>query len=88
MSTRALEIAKTNLLPAIKQKEPVKLPLLRKLPANPEDLESTAMSKKSKSGIEEKDSKQYYTSSLYRCLKKHETTYLMSLYRQHFYQHI
>jgi len=35
-----------------------------------------------------KEPKQYYTSNLYRCLKKHETTYLMSLYRQHFFQHI
>lgn len=28
----------------------------------------------------------HYQSNLYRCLKKHETTYLMNLYRQHFYQ--
>lgn len=28
----------------------------------------------------------HYISNLERCLRKHETTYLMNLYRQHFYQ--
>lgn len=32
--------------------------------------------------------KTYYMSNLNKCLRKHETTYLMNLYRQHFYQQI
>lgn len=88
MSTRALEIAKTNLLPSINRREPVKLPLIKRGGSNPEDLETTNSSTKEKVLGMTKEPKAYYISSLYRCLKKHETTYLMNLYRQHFFQQI
>ena len=88
MSTRALEIAKTNLLPSLRKKEMVKLPSIKKGSSNPEDLETEDSSTKSKQFPEKTESKTYYQSSLSRCLRKHETTYLMNLYRQHFYQQI
>lgn len=66
----------------------MKLPLLKRGASNPEDLETTNSSTKEKGLGTTKEPKTYYVSNLYRCLKKHETTYLMNLYRQHFYQHI
>lgn len=77
MSTRTLEIAKSTLLPDPKRRELVKLPSI-KLKNNPEEVE------RAKSIAE--TPKVHYVSSLERCLRKHETTYLMNLYRQHFYQ--
>jgi hypothetical protein len=56
----------------------VKLPSI-KLKNNPEEAIERA-----KSVLDAQ--KVHYITSLERCLRKHETTYLMNLYRQHFYQ--
>ncbi len=85
MSTRALEIAKNNLLPEGKRKEMVKLPSIKTRTTNPEEQDGENTGSKTKGRLAG-EPRTYYISSLYRSLKKHETTYMMNLYRQHFYQ--
>lgn len=84
ISTRTIEIAKTGLFGPQKRKEMVKFPPLRNSNANPEYPEEESPSPKPNRSSS--DTKLYYQGTLLRCLRKHETTYLMNLYRQHFYQ--
>lgn len=78
-------MAKTSLLPPAQRREVFKLPLIKRPPSNPEEVDGERGLRKERGGAE---GKQYYTGSLSRCLKQHETTYMMNLYRQHFYQQI
>jgi hypothetical protein len=64
----------------------IKLPSIQNKTNNPETIDTENFKTVDRNKSELSKNKMYYLSNLMRCLKKHETTYLMNLYRQHFYQ--
>lgn len=90
-SKGSLELAKTSILPTDMTKNMIKLPTLqRRNTLNPEiSTLSPEKNKRTRDMDDKTDTSKgeiYYQKKLERSLTKHETTYMMNLYRQHFYQ--
>jgi hypothetical protein len=91
VNKKSLELAKTSILPSDLTKDIIKLPALhRRNTLNPELSTLSPLKNKRLQYTEDKQEKAsiYYQKKLERSLIKNETTYMMNLFRQHFYQSI